>query len=127
MLDSIDTCICDDACCHNKEMDTEDADEDKLKDSREPVAGSSVQKKIKKPISCCPLPPITSCQLGVNNSLLYSGSKFGGFQKSKGNSYEVEVILQVNSTLGKIYYFDCIFSLYFCRMLMKLIHTYVVI
>jgi hypothetical protein len=42
-------------------------------------------------------------QLGVTQSLLYSGSKFGGHQKSKGNCYDVEVILQnvdeVNSYL----------------------------
>lgn len=43
------------------------------------------------------VPPIreNSKQLGVNKSLLYNGSKFKGYQKSKGNSYEVEVILQV--------------------------------
>jgi len=38
-----------------------------------------------------------SKQIGVNKSLLYNGSKFKGFQKSKGNSYEVEVILQVSN------------------------------
>lgn len=37
-----------------------------------------------------------SKQIGVNKSLLYNGSRFKGFQKSKGNSYEVEVILQVS-------------------------------
>ena len=29
------------------------------------------------------------------STLLYSGSKFQGHQKSKGNCYDVEVILQV--------------------------------
>ncbi|CAG9829214.1 unnamed protein product [Diabrotica balteata] len=38
--------------------------------------------------------PANSKQPGVTKSLLYNGSKFQGFQKSKGNSYEVEVILQ---------------------------------
>src|SRR5699024_7053821 len=33
MLDSIDTCICEDACCHDKEMDTEDVGEGTVKDS----------------------------------------------------------------------------------------------
>uniref|UniRef100_A0A9L0JPW9 GID complex subunit 4 homolog n=1 Tax=Equus asinus TaxID=9793 RepID=A0A9L0JPW9_EQUAS len=33
-------------------------------------------------------------QPGVATSLLYSGSKFRGHQKSKGNSYDVEVVLQ---------------------------------
>lgn len=41
-----------------------------------------------------PLPPIKSKQPGVTNSLLYSGSRFVGHQKSKGNQYDVEVILQ---------------------------------
>jgi hypothetical protein len=36
-----------------------------------------------------------SKQIGINKSLLYNGSTFKGFQKSKGNSYEVEVVLQV--------------------------------
>ena len=42
-----------------------------------------------------PLPPIKSKQPGVTSSLLYSGSRFVGHQKSKGNQYDVEVILQV--------------------------------
>uniref|UniRef100_A0A336MSU7 CSON001011 protein n=1 Tax=Culicoides sonorensis TaxID=179676 RepID=A0A336MSU7_CULSO len=41
-----------------------------------------------------PPPPEHSHQPGLLNTLLYNGSKFKGFQKSKGNSYEVEVILQ---------------------------------
>lgn len=42
-------------------------------------------------------PPLRehSKQLGVCKSFLYNGSKFRGFQRSKGNSYEVEVVLQV--------------------------------
>lgn len=42
-----------------------------------------------------PPAPSNSQQPGVTTSLLYSGSKFQGHQKSKGNSYDVEVILQV--------------------------------
>ena len=42
-----------------------------------------------------PPPPANSSQPGVATSLLYSGSKFQGHQKSKGNSYDVEVVLQV--------------------------------
>lgn len=42
-----------------------------------------------------PPPPINTQQPGVVTSLLYSGSKFRGHQKSKGNSYDVEVVLQV--------------------------------
>lgn len=44
-----------------------------------------------------PVPPITkkiSNQMGIQRSLLYSGSKFHGSQKSKGSCYEVEVVLQ---------------------------------
>lgn len=42
-----------------------------------------------------PPPPANSCQPGVARSLLYNGSKFQGHQKSKGNCYDVEVVLQV--------------------------------
>ncbi|XP_064617524.1 glucose-induced degradation protein 4 homolog [Liolophura sinensis] len=41
-----------------------------------------------------PPPPEHSRQPGVTTSLLYNGSRFQGSQKSKGNCYEVEVILQ---------------------------------
>ncbi|XP_046889108.1 NADPH oxidase organizer 1b isoform X2 [Hypomesus transpacificus] len=44
--------------------------------------------------SLIPPPPINTHQPGVVTSLLYSGSKFRGHQKSKGNSYDVEVVLQ---------------------------------
>ena len=37
-----------------------------------------------------------SKQIGASITALSSGSIFKGFQKSKGNSYEVEVVLQVN-------------------------------
>lgn len=43
-----------------------------------------------------PPPPANSCQPGVARSLLYNGSKFQGHQKSKGNCYDVEVVLQVS-------------------------------
>ena len=45
-------------------------------------------------IRCEPLPP-KSNQPGLAPSLLYSGSRFQGQQKSKGNCYDVEVVLQV--------------------------------
>lgn len=48
--------------------------------------------------SACLVPPapINTHQPGVTTSLLYSGSQFRGYQKSKGNAYEVEVAVQVN-------------------------------
>lgn len=48
--------------------------------------------------SACLVPPapINTHQPGVATSLLYSGSQFRGYQKSKGNAYEVEVAVQVN-------------------------------
>lgn len=46
--------------------------------------------------SLVPPPPINTQQPGVVTSLLYSGSRFRGHQKSKGNSYDVEVVLQVS-------------------------------
>ncbi|RWS30955.1 glucose-induced degradation protein 4-like protein, partial [Leptotrombidium deliense] len=59
-------------------------------------------KATKKWMSNKPLRPIlrgppllaNSKQLGVTKSLLYNGSRFGGHQKSKGNCYDVEVVLQ---------------------------------
>jgi hypothetical protein len=50
-------------------------------------------------VEITPPPPANSKQPGVTKSLLYNGSKFQGFQKSKGNSYEVEVVLQVRTRL----------------------------
>lgn len=47
-------------------------------------------------IALNPLPPGTK-QPGLAQSLLYSGSKFQGHQKSKGNRYDVEVVLKVSS------------------------------
>lgn len=47
-------------------------------------------------VNITPPPPANSKQPGVTKSLLYNGSKFQGHQKSKGNSYEVEVVLQVS-------------------------------
>ncbi|XP_053194852.1 uncharacterized protein LOC128379252 [Scomber japonicus] len=44
--------------------------------------------------SLTPPAPINTHQPGVATSLLYSGSQFRGYQKSKGNSYDVEVVLQ---------------------------------
>ncbi|KAF6717502.1 Glucose-induced degradation-like protein 4 [Oryzias melastigma] len=51
--------------------------------------------------SACPSPaclhppaPVNTHQPGVATSLLYSGSQFRGYQRSKGNSYDVEVVLQ---------------------------------
>jgi len=45
-------------------------------------------------VEIVPPPPANSKQPGVTKSLLYNGSRFQGSQKSKGNSYEVEVVLQ---------------------------------
>ncbi|XP_058509214.1 SH3 and PX domain-containing protein 2B [Solea solea] len=44
--------------------------------------------------SLVPPAPINTYQPGVATSLLYGGSQFRGYQKSKGNSYDVEVVLQ---------------------------------
>lgn len=46
-------------------------------------------------VEITPPPPSQSKQLGFPRTLLYNGSKFEGSQKSKGNSYAVEVVLQV--------------------------------
>lgn len=49
------------------------------------------------PIKEDPAPPFlaNSRQDGLATHTLYNGSKFQGFQKSQGKSYDVEVILQV--------------------------------
>ena len=39
-------------------------------------------------------------QPGVSRTLLYNGSRFTGHQKSKGNQYDVEVMLQVKPVLN---------------------------
>lgn len=52
-------------------------------------------------VDIIPPPPANSKQPGITKSLLYNGSRFQGFQKSKGNSYEVEVVLQVTKFLLK--------------------------
>ncbi|XP_056143640.1 glucose-induced degradation protein 4 homolog isoform X2 [Lampris incognitus] len=49
--------------------------------------------------SLTPPAPINTRQPGVATSFLYSGSQFRGFQKSKGNSYDVEVVFQEYPTL----------------------------
>lgn len=47
-------------------------------------------------VEITPPPPNNTKQLGVlPSTLLYNGSKFEGSQKSKGNKYAVEVVLQV--------------------------------
>ena len=46
-----------------------------------------------------PLPPHNSKQPVIHNTLLYNGSRFVGQQKSKGNSYEVEVSFQAMSNI----------------------------
>jgi len=45
-------------------------------------------------VEITPPPPSHTKQLGFPKTLLYNGSKFEGSQKSKGNSYAVEVVLQ---------------------------------
>ncbi|XP_014889140.1 glucose-induced degradation protein 4 homolog isoform X3 [Poecilia latipinna] len=53
------------------------------------------------PSSACLVPPapINTQQPGVATSLLYSGAQYRGYQRSKGNSYDVEVVLQEFPTL----------------------------
>lgn len=51
-------------------------------------------------VEITPPPPNNSKQLGVlPSTLLYNGSKFEGSQKSKGNKYAVEVVLQVRNEI----------------------------
>lgn len=68
-------------------------------------------------VDITPPPPANSKQPGVTKSLLYNGSKFQGYQKSKGNSYEVEVILQVRKK--PFYFFTTKIALLFFVLLLK--------
>jgi hypothetical protein len=54
------------------------------------------------PVKLDPLPPANSSLPGITTSLLYNGSIFQGHQKSKGNCYDVEVILQVKKNNNTI-------------------------
>ncbi|XP_047737307.1 glucose-induced degradation protein 4 homolog isoform X1 [Hyalella azteca] len=63
------------------------------------VLGSWLPRHINMPVKIAsnginPPIPANSAQPGVVTSQLFNGSKFKGFQKSKGKSYDVEVILQ---------------------------------
>ncbi|XP_067089476.1 uncharacterized protein [Osmerus mordax] len=60
---------------------------------RTECCGSPVAARLSS-ASLIPPPPINTQQPGVTTSLLYSGSQFRGHQKSKGNSYDVDVVLQ---------------------------------
>lgn len=71
------------------------------------------------PVKLDPPPPANSKQPGVTTTLLYNGSRFQGHQKSKGNCYDVEVILQVRNCQIKtlqniwlVFWFISIYELY---------------
>uniref|UniRef100_A0A182K5Q0 Vacuolar import and degradation protein n=1 Tax=Anopheles christyi TaxID=43041 RepID=A0A182K5Q0_9DIPT len=70
-----------------QQHEQEQEQEDRLQPTRD---SSSMPVRV----DIVPPPPNNSKQLGVTKSLLYNGSKFRGSQKSKGNAYEVEVVLQ---------------------------------
>lgn len=64
-----------------------------------PPPNNDDQMPVKVETTTSPPPPANSKQLGVSRTLLYNGSRFEGSQKSKGNSYAVEVVLQVGRWL----------------------------
>lgn len=53
------------------------------------------------PVPLDPPAPANSVQPGVTTTLLYNGSCFRGHQKSKGNCYDVEVVLQVSEAVSE--------------------------
>lgn len=57
---------------------------------------------------------LTKTVIFINFSLLYNGSRFKGHQKSKGNSYEVEVILQVSHILMEYSVFSWLLESFGC-------------
>lgn len=97
MLHNIDDncdCICEDECCHEKNNIKANDEVVSYQNMIKSSNSTGINKQKIKPTLFCPPPLIHSSQLGITHSLLYSGSKFGGSQKSKGNSYDVEVIFQ---------------------------------
>lgn len=88
-------CICEEACSHDKGK-TKNNEVNFNTMIRSSTSNEFNKEKFNRSLFCPP-PLLNSYQLGIAHSMLYSGSKFGGYQKSKGNSYEVEVILQVIS------------------------------
>lgn len=58
-------------------------------------SSSSAGSACESSASLVPPGPINTRQPGVATSPLYSGSRYQGYQKSKGSSYDVEVVLQV--------------------------------
>jgi hypothetical protein len=71
--------------------------EKQLDSKRGDKSSKSAKMPVKAEGTVLPLPPINSKMPGVTSSLLYNGSRFVGHQKSKGNQYDVEVILQVKT------------------------------
>lgn len=100
-------CICEGVCSHDKS--NEKNNEVNSENMNKSTINELNQEKINRSLFMPP-PLLNSYQIGIAHSLLYSGSKFGGFQKSKGNSYEVEVSLKVIKTdsfvLNLIFYFE---------------------
>ncbi|KPM04277.1 Vacuolar import and degradation protein-like protein [Sarcoptes scabiei] len=104
MLHNLDDCDCiceeDECCCYDKIIDESDPKKKNVVDMYQIINNKSASINLDddkpkiKPTLFCPPPLINSQQLGIAHSLLYSGSKFGGYQKSKGNSYDVEVVFQ---------------------------------
>ena len=55
-----------------------------------------------------PPPPLNSHQPGVVTSPLHDGAVFKGFQKSKGNCYDVVVELKVTTAAGAWVTLQCL-------------------
>lgn len=83
-------------CAGEQPLEGEEAEEGQSS-AKEAALREAAAKRKKKSSLCSPPPLLNSSQLGVTTSCLYSGSKFGGYQTSKGNSYQVEVVFQVRA------------------------------
>lgn len=85
---------------NNKFSTEQESDSTATTTTTYPITSSHEPDNITMPVRVeyAPPPPANSKQLGVHNTLLYNGSRFKGSQKSKGNSYEVEVVLQVSES-----------------------------
>lgn len=90
-------CICDGVnCCHAAHHRTS-TNEEKLKNVIKSAKGTFEKPYTRKCLQFRP-PPLPKCPTpNPIQSPLYNGSKFNGFQKSKGSSYEVDVIIHVRT------------------------------
>lgn len=56
--------------------------------------GGTIAMRLREESEIVPAPLVNKRQPGLPSNSLYNGSKFKGYQKSRGNSYDVEIALK---------------------------------